>query len=135
MNRFGGNEGRIALCNQRIGVCRIADHQHAHIAAGDGVERLSLRRKNLGVFQQQIFALHARAARAGTHQHAEITVFECDGGIAGRGHLVESGKRTVVQLHHDALDRRRGRRNFQQVQIDWLVGPQHLPEATRNASA
>ena len=43
---------RIALRDERIGIGRIADDQHAHIAARDRIQRLALRGKNFGVFQQ-----------------------------------------------------------------------------------
>ena len=68
--------GRIALSDQRIGVGRIADHQHAHVAAGDRVQRLALGGEDLGVLQQQILALHAGPARPRADQHGEIAILE-----------------------------------------------------------
>ena len=66
--RHGGEVARLQVLrvgarDQRVGVGRVADHQHFHLAVRDLVERLALRREDLRVRQQQILALHARAAR------------------------------------------------------------------------
>ncbi len=116
----------VALRDQRIRIGRIADHQYAHVAARDRVERFALRREDLGVFEQQILALHAGAARPRADQHREIAVLERDAGIVRRGDLVEGGERAVVQFHHHALHGRRRRRYFQQIQVDRLISAEHL---------
>jgi hypothetical protein len=40
--------------------------------------------------------------------------------------LVERGERAVVELHHHALQRRQRRRDLEQMQIDRLIGAEHL---------
>ena len=118
--------GCVALSDQRIRIGRIAHHQHPHVAARDRVQRLALRRENLCVLEQQILALHAGSARPRADQHGVIAVLECDAGIGARRHLVEGGECAVVELHHHALHRRARRRDLEQIQVDRLVGAQHL---------
>jgi hypothetical protein len=43
-----------------------------------------------------------------------------------RRHSVESREGAVIQFHHHALYRRRRRGNLQQIQVDRLIGAQHL---------
>ena len=118
--------GRIALRDQRIRIGRIAHHQHAHVAGGNRVQRLSLGGEYLGILQQEILALHARTTRPSADQHGEIAILEADVGIGSGRHLVQSREGAVVQLHHHALHRRARRRDLQQIQIDRLIGAEHL---------
>jgi hypothetical protein len=117
---------RVTLSDQRIGVRGIADHQDAHVATRDRIQRLALGRENLGVLEQQILALHAGAARPCAHQHRDVAILEGYPGVVRRRDLVEREKRAVVQLHHHALDRSLRGGNLQQIQIDGLVEAQHL---------
>jgi hypothetical protein len=54
-----------------------------------------------------------------------------------RRHSIERREGAVVQFHHHALNRRAGRRDLQQIQVDRLIGTQHLtrghPECERVA--
>jgi hypothetical protein len=43
-----------------------------------------------------------------------------------RRHSIQSREGAVVQFHHHALHRRDCRRYLQQVQIDRLIGAEHL---------
>ncbi len=54
---------RVGARDQRVGVGGVAHHQHLDVAVGDFVHRLALRGEDRGVGEQQILALHARAAR------------------------------------------------------------------------
>ena len=112
--------------DQRVGVGRVADDQHAHVAVGHGVERLALRREDLRVGEQQVLALHARTARPRADQQRGMAVLERDLRVVGRHDLVERRERAVVQLHDDALQRSEGRRDLEQVQVDRLVRTEHL---------
>jgi hypothetical protein len=76
--------------------------------------------------EKQILALHAGSAGPRADQHAEIAILERDHGVAAGAHFIEGWEGAVIQLHHDALHRRRRRRYFQQIQIDRLIGAQHL---------
>ena len=117
---------RVTLSDQRIGVRGIADHQDAYLAARDRIQRLALRREDLGVLEQQILALHAGAARSRAHQHRDVAILEGDPCVVRRRDLVERQKRAVVQLHHHALDRSLRGGDLQQIQIDGLVQAQHV---------
>ena len=124
---IGRERRRVALGDQRIGVRRVADHEHTHVTARGRIERFALRGEDLGILEQQILALHARAARPRADQHGNLAVLEGDSRIVGRGHFVEREERAIVQLHHHALHRAERRRNLEQIQIDGLVGTEHLP--------
>ena len=104
----------------------IADHEHAHVAIGDGVERLALRREDLRVGEQQVLALHARSARTRADQQRDVAILEGDLGIVGRDDPVQRRERAVVEFHDHALQRAEGRRDLEQVQIDRLIGAEHL---------
>ena len=114
--------GRVLHRDQRVGVGRVADHEHAHIARGDGVERFTLRREDLRVGEQQVLALHAGAARACADQQRCMAIFERDARIIGGDDLGERRERAVVEFHHDALQRRQRRCDLEQVQVHRLVG-------------
>ncbi len=59
---------RVALSDQRIGVRRVADDQHADVAVRDGIERLALSGEDLRVREQQVLTFHARATRTRADQ-------------------------------------------------------------------
>jgi hypothetical protein len=118
--------GCVALGDQRIRVRGIADDEHTDVAIRDCIERLALRREDLRIRQQQILALHARAARTRADQQSNVAVLERDPRVVGRDDLVERRERAVVELHDHALQRAERRRDFQQVQVDRLIGAEHL---------
>ena len=122
----GAQARRVLHRDQRIGVRRVADDQHAHVAIRDGVERLALHRENLRVGEQQVLALHARTARPRADEQRCMTILERNLRVVGRNDPVQGRKRAVVQFHHDALQRAKRRRDLEQVQVDRLVGPEHL---------
>src|SRR3546814_6951659 len=62
----------VALRDQRIGIGRVADHQHLDVAAGLFRQRLALHREDLGVGFEQILALPAGAARTRADQQCVI---------------------------------------------------------------
>ncbi len=88
-----------------IGVGRIADHDDAHVAGGDFVERPPLLDEDLGVVHQQVLALHARSAGLGADQQGVVHVLERHIGIAGADHVDQQRESAVFELHHHALER------------------------------
>ena len=73
----------------RVGVGRVADHQHADVAIRHFVHRLALRGEDLRIGHQQVLALHAGAARARADQQRGLAVLERDLRIVGGDDLVE----------------------------------------------
>ena len=118
--------GRIALRDQRIGVGWIAHHQHAHVAAATASSALPWAENILAFSNSRSLRSMPGTARPGADQHGEIAVLEADVGIGRGRHLVQSREGAVVQLHHHALHRRARRRDLQQIQIDRLIGAEHL---------
>ena len=111
-----------------IGVGRVADHQHLDVARGDIVQRLALRGEDLRVLEQQVLALHARAARTRADQQRDVGVLERDARIIRADHAGEQRERAVLELHHHALERGLGllQRQFEHLQDDRLVLAEHF---------
>ena len=87
-----------------IGVGGIAHNEDADVARGDFVHRLALLDENLGVFHEQVFALHAGATRPGAHQHGVVGVLEGNFGIARADHIDQQGESAVFEFHHYAFE-------------------------------
>ena len=51
---------------------------------------------------------------------------ERDFRVVGRDDTVERRERAIVEFHHDALQRPQRRGDFEQMQVDGLIGAQHL---------
>ncbi len=96
----------VLLRDQGIRVGRIADHEHAHIPLGMGVERLALRPEDRTVGFEQILALHAGAARTRADQQGVVDILEGDIGVIGGDHTVQGRERAIIQLHDHAIQRR-----------------------------
>jgi hypothetical protein len=86
-----------------VGIGRVADHEHAHVARGDLVQGLALLDEDLGVVHQQVLALHAGSARLGADQQGVVGILEGDIRIAGADHAGQQREGAVVELHHHAL--------------------------------
>ena len=84
--------------------------------------------KIFGVLEQQVLALHARAARTRADQQGDVGVLERDLRIVGADHAGQQRERAVLQLHHHALERGLGllHRQFEHLQDDRLVLAEHL---------
>src|SRR5690554_6669373 len=117
---------RVARSDQGVGVGRVADDQYTHVAAGVVIERLALHREDRGVGFQQVLALHARSARARTHQQREVSVLERDIGIVGGNDILHQREGAVVDFHDDTVERIHGLGNFEQLQNDRLIRTQHV---------
>ena len=55
-----------------------------------------------------------------------VGIAERDVGVVGADHVDEQRERAVVELHLHAVERAEGRRDLEQVQVDRLVGTEHL---------
>ena len=91
------------------------------------VERLALDGEDGAVGLQQVLALHALAARTGTHQQGIVGVLEGNVWIVGDDDAGQQREGTVFQLHDHALDGCHGGSDVQQLQDDGLVLAQHVP--------
>ena len=76
VNRSAGTSGACGLGDQRVGVGRVADHQHADVVRGARVDRLALRREDAAVGLEQVAALHALGPRAGADQQRDVDAVE-----------------------------------------------------------
>ena len=121
----------------RVGVGRVAHHDHLHVTLGHFVQGAALRDEHGGVLLQQIAALHARATRRGADQQRDVDVLEGDLGVVGGGDALEQREGAVVELHQRALEALHGAEgdlacgvldvgHFEQAQDDGLILAQHL---------
>ena len=76
MNRSRGTSGALRQRDQRVRVGRVADHEHLDVVGGAGVDRLALRLEDAAVGLEQVGALHARSARAGADEQADVAAVE-----------------------------------------------------------
>ena len=121
----GGQVRGVAAGDEGVSVGGVAHHQHLHLTGGMGVDGRPLRREYLGVGLKQVFALHPRPSRAGAHQQTEIRVLEGHSRVIGGDDAFYQWKGAVLNLHHRAFQRIKGRRNLQQLQNHRLLPPQH----------
>src|SRR3546814_5513426 len=63
----------------------------------DPVQRRALCGEDLGVLEQQVLALHARAARTRADQQSDVGVLERDLGISRADHAHQQRERAVVE--------------------------------------
>ena len=103
----------VSLGDQRVGVSRVAHHQHFNIATRDGIDRLALHAKNRRIGFQQVLALHAGAARSCANQQCVIRILEGDFWVVGADHISQQRKCAVIQLHFDATQSVHGRGDVQ----------------------
>lgn len=115
---------RVRPRDERVGVGRVADDQHFHLAVRHFVQGLALCRENLRIGEQQVLALHAGAARTRADQQCNIAIPEGHLRIVTGDDFVQGREGAVIQLHHHPLQRAQGGRDFQQVQVDGLIRAQ-----------
>ena len=112
--------------DQRIRVGRVADHEHAHVAARAARQRGALRREDRAVGGQQVAALHALLARHGADEQGVVGIAERDVGVVAADDAREQRECAVVQLHRDALERAQRGRDLEQLQDDGLIRSEEL---------
>jgi hypothetical protein len=114
--------------NVGVGVGGVAHHQHAHVAAGHGVQGFALCGKDLGIDCEQFSAFHARAAGTRAHKQCHLNIFKRLTRVAVSRHRLQQRKRAIVKLHHDALKcfLRFFVRDLKQLQDDRLILAKHL---------
>jgi hypothetical protein len=119
--------GCVAERDQRVGVGRVADHQHAQVVGGTGVERLALRLEDLAVGLEQVGSLHPLRPRTRAHQQRHVHAVEGLHRV-----VVDLGRReqregAVLQLERRPLGGLHGVGDLEQPQVDLLVRAEHLP--------
>ena len=119
---LGRDVGGVAQGDQAVGVGRVAGDADAYVVRGDLVERLALLGEDRAVGRQQLAALHARAARAGADEQAEVDAVEDLARVGADLDPGERRERAVVELHHDALEGLQCWLDLQQPQLDRTVG-------------
>src|ERR1035441_4725714 len=119
------NVRRVVHGNQAIRVAGVAHHQDAHVRRGVLLERLALTDKDLAVDAKQILALHAGLAGHAADEQGPVHAAKAFLDV-GRCHdAFEQRKAAVLQLHGQALERRHGRFDFNQVQDQRLMRSEH----------
>src|SRR6185437_5326801 len=86
----------------------------------------ALRGEDLRVREQQVLALHARAARPRADEQRHMAVAESDLRVVAGHDLVEQREGAIGQLHDDAVQCLQSRGDLEQVQVHRLVRPEEL---------
>jgi hypothetical protein len=118
--------GRVVHGDERVGVGRVAHHQHLAVAVGHGVERLALTDEDAAVLLEQVLALHAGPRGMAPTSRSHLRAREALVGVIAGFHAGERREGAVGELHHHALDGLHGRRDVDELQDDGLVFAEHL---------
>ena len=121
-----GHVGRVLLGDQRVGVGRVADHEHLDVAGGVLVDGLALRAEDPAVGLQQVTALHARGTRPRADQQGDVGAVEGGLQVVGDVDAGQQREGAVIEFHRGALGRLQGRGDLQQPQSDRHVRPEKL---------
>ena len=137
MKRSFGHAVGVGHRDQRVGVGRVADHEHLDVVGGAGGDRLALGLEDAAVGLEQVGALHALRARARADEQGDVGALEGLLGVVVDVDPGEQRERGVEELERGALRGLDGLRDLEQFQVDWLVGAEQLaggdPEQQRVA--
>ena len=122
----GGHVGRVRPGDEAVGVARVADHEHAHVAGRVVVDGLTLGLEDAAVDREQVAALHARLARDRADEQGPRRAVERGLQIGGGLDADEQRVGAVLQLHHHAFQRGQRGLDLQEAQHDRLVGTEQL---------
>ena len=100
--------------DERIGICRVAYHEHADIARGVVINSLALLGEDGSISLQQVGALHSLAARASAYKEGSGGVFKGFFQIISNRNGVNQRQGGVIELHGYAVGLFHRSRNFQQ---------------------
>jgi len=117
---------RSVLGDGGVGVRGVAHDEDAHVVGGAVVDGLALGAEDARVSLEQVGALHALAARHGTHQVRDVGALECTVDVVEDLNAGQGRERTVVEFHRGALGSLHGLRDLQQVQLDGHVRAEQL---------
>ncbi len=120
----GRNVFGVVHRDQAVGVAGIADDEDADIGGGVFGDGLALTSEDFAVDAEEVFALHAGAARDAADEEGPVDAGEADIDAGGGGDAVEEGKGAVVEFHANAVQS--GQRFFvialDEAEIDGLIG-------------
>ena len=122
----GRDVRRSVLGDGGVGVGGVAHDEDAHVIGGAVVDGLALGAEDARVGLEQVGALHALAARHGTHQVRDVGALECTVDVVEDLNAGQGRERTVVELHGGALGGLDGLGDLQQVQLDGHVRAEQL---------
>ena len=117
--------GRVVHGDEAIRVARIADDKHPDVARGVLLNRPALTDENFAVDAEQILAFHAGLARHAADEQRPVHAAKTFVEIRGRHDALEQRKRAVVEFHRHAAEGGQGGFDFEQMQDDGLVRPEH----------
>ena len=123
---FAGNGRCVAHGNEAIGVARIADHEDADIGSGVLFNRPALADKDLAVDAEQFLAFHTCFPRHTADEQGPGDSVEAAVEVAGCFDALKQRKGAVLQFHGHTLQGGHAGLDFDQLENDGLIGPEHL---------
>jgi hypothetical protein len=112
--------------DQRVGVRRVADNEHADVVRRAGRDGLALGLEDAAVGLEQVGALHALGARARADEHGDVRAVERRLGIVVDVDARQQRERAVEQFERGALGGLHRLRDLQQLQCHGSVWAEHL---------
>ena len=103
----------------------IAHDENLDVVGGVVVDRFALGGEDRAVGFEEVLALHALRARAGTDEHADVGTVERNVGVVAQSHAGEQREGAVVKLHRNTLERAHRWRDLEQLQDDGLIRAEH----------
>ena len=124
----GRDVRRSVLGDGGVGVRGVAHDEDAHVVSGAVVDGLALGAEDARVGLEQVGALHALAARHGTHQVRDVGALECTVDVVEDLNAGQGRERAVIELHGGALGGLDSLGDLEQVQLDGHVRAEQLAE-------
>ena len=121
------NLRRVIHGDEAVGVAGVAHNMDAHVARGVLLNRLALADKDLSVDAEQLFAFHAGLAGHAADQQSPVDAAEPFLKVGRRHDAFEQRKGAILQFHHHPLEGGQRGLDFEQVQNQGLVRPEHGP--------
>lgn len=115
----------VAHGDEGVGIAWVTDDEDADIFRGVLRDRLALAGENFAVDAEQITTFHASFAGNGADEESPVGVAETFGEVGGGNDFVEEGESAVVEFHDDALESGEGWLDFDEAEVDGLIGAEY----------
>ena len=126
MNRLGGSEGALRCAISELVLAGLPTTSTRTSRLATASSALPWAEKILAFSSSRsLRSMPGPRGRAPTSM-AKLQSLKAAAASLRRRHFVQRREGAVVQLHHHALYRRARRRDLQQIQVDRLIGAEHL---------
>jgi hypothetical protein len=128
-----GDGRSVVRSNESVSVGGVTDNEDLHILLCKLVEGLTLSLEDLGVFVQEIFALHAGASGLGTNEYSDISLTEGLLNLGCGNDTSDKGECTILELEDKTLKESFGSRKLKELKDHFLIGSKHSSLSSHEA--